>query len=340
MKIILIGNKLESITGDIPDAMGIYDELIKLNHDCFFVHFKNYQEELKNYKEKPDYVFIEKNKNIWAEEIKELKKRFNCPVVYLMQDYISMEEAEKKWKQLAKSVDIWVGKNMTDIGWFKKNNIEHFYWGYDGVIKCFNKIEDKNILKKYPQTPYPDPVPVNFIGNWTHSNFRTRFLYALQKKLPGLIHITTFTVREFREAQHCSDIPGLENVHHPLFGEDFAKIVGQTLINLSIESTQDYGYWSHRIARIMASGGFVMAYYTLGMEKRYYDYVVYFYSVDDCVEKIKYYLNHPQEREVIANKAYWYAHKFLTNKKKIWELLTYLEYYEKKEKNRFLSNNS
>jgi spore maturation protein CgeB len=57
---------------------------------------------------------------------------------------------------------------------------------------------------------------------------------------------------------------------------------------------------------INACGGFQLSYYVEGLERMYSigEEIALFVSTDDLIEKTRYYLNHEEEREVIAKRGY------------------------------------
>jgi len=92
---------------------------------------------------------------------------------------------------------------------------------------------------------------------------------------------------------------------HPFVTEDeFAEVCSSTKITLGINAVNDiqmYASW-RRIVNCMASGAFHLTHYVPGMETVFQNekHLVWFNSVLEATELIKYYLSHDEEREVIA----------------------------------------
>jgi hypothetical protein len=145
--------------------------------------------------------------------------------------------------------------------------------------------------------------------------------------LPGLIHVTTGTVREFETCQG-TDLGTMENIHHPYYGEDFSKLVNITKITLHIPWDVSPGFWSSSVARTMVSGGFVLSPFVPGMEFFFKDNIAYFNTFEEAVEKIKYYLDHGWERILLAEKGRRYAEQYLRPVPRVKELIIYLKNYE------------
>lgn len=98
---------------------------------------------------------------------------------------------------------------------------------------------------------------------------------------------------------------------HPVLGDFYAFAIGNTKINIGLLSEQQEGASSgdkitSRTFQIPASGGFllherteeVLEYYEEGKEIACFD------SIEELVEKIQYYLDNEEERNLIANAGY------------------------------------
>ena len=92
---------------------------------------------------------------------------------------------------------------------------------------------------------------------------------------------------------------------HPFVTEnEFSEVCSSTKITLGINAVNDiqmYASW-RRIVNCMASGAFHLTHYVPGMETLFQNkkHLVWFNSVSEATELIKYYLSHNEEREVIA----------------------------------------
>jgi len=91
-----------------------------------------------------------------------------------------------------------------------------------------------------------------------------------------------------------------------VYGDEFAKKVAQSKICLQFSVDDNtWGYWSNRVGKILTQGGFLLAHYTPGMELFLKDGVEYFRNVEECVEKIKYYLENEEKRKIVAQRGYF-----------------------------------
>lgn len=331
MKIVVIGDNLESATGDIREEVEIMKAINAIGHEAVFINMKEWRMALEL--EHIDYAFVVRNLKFMEQEVQELRNKLKCKILYWQPDYMNFTEpkVKKTWLPVAQEVDLWIGRvsDPKEIMWYKKQKINFHYWNFDVACHIFNMEEANNVQLFYPQTKFPERVPINFIGNWVHDPFRMKFLYNLQQHFPDDLHITTYTLDEYRRGQIAgkSSKYKLKNIHHPLFGRYFNRLVGITDINLAIDWKIAEGYWSPRIARIMCAGGFVLAHYVKGMREVFEDNIVYFNTLDECIEKIKYYQENDKERRRIARRGYQFANKYLRPENRVKDLINYLEKY-------------
>jgi hypothetical protein len=82
----------------------------------------------------------------------------------------------------------------------------------------------------------------------------------------------------------------------------------------------DDEYWSNRVYLITGSGGFLIHPRLKGLEKEWGDNLVYYDNLEDLKEKIKYYLQHPEERRTMKQKEYNYCVKNFTYKHRVEKL--------------------
>ena len=93
--------------------------------------------------------------------------------------------------------------------------------------------------------------------------------------------------------------------------EAASKLYYSSLINIGSNHFPEVeGSVSVRDFKILGSGGFLLTNRVKGMENYFQEGVhcAYYDSVDDCVEKIRYYLDHNDEREEIAANGYKEVH--------------------------------
>lgn len=298
MKIQVIGSLLGYISEDKREDVEVAEELNKIC-DTNIIPFSAIKED-----KSVDVVLI--IKQIYSiGELEIVKKTYpNAKIAYWMPDFCKVETSGY-FQGLVSNIDLYIGRHYYD-SWIRENHIPYFYWNFDVALSIYKKEYNPN----YPLRNLPEVVPVSFVFNWTHNQFRIDITREIQKAFPGQVHIVSFFSNELEAS-------GLENVNGHLFGSEFNYVVHRSKINLSIENSVDPGWWSPRTARIMCAGGFPLVYYIYGMETVFKDYVVYFYSAEDAIGKIKYYLEHEEERKRIAERGYKWANRWLRPKYRV-----------------------
>jgi spore maturation protein CgeB len=76
-------------------------------------------------------------------------------------------------------------------------------------------------------------------------------------------------------------------------------------------------------------GGFLLYRYVPGMELFLRDGCEYFSSIDEAVDKIHYYLEHEDERELIADRGHQIGREKFTSEARVKELMILIDRYLK-----------
>ena len=87
------------------------------------------------------------------------------------------------------------------------------------------------------------------------------------------------------------------------------------VLNDHREDMRHYGFVSNRIYDVTASGGFVLTDYLPEIEQAYGDSVATYKDYDEFKEKLEFYLNHPEERKKMIEKARKITLEHFTNDK-------------------------
>lgn len=314
MKILVIGRQHPVHPDEIMEEAEIAKSLGELENEVGYAHPQNYKEMMGN--DFWDVIFIAKQDLDWEFVFSQKGK---AKIAYWMPDHCYLWEMESKWQQIALEADVWIGCDYGNIQWALDNFVNYFYWKFDVGCSVHQRNTDPVPQQDYSNTPYPDVVPIGFIGNWVHNEFRTNMLKDLQSFFPTDLHITTQSLREMSQKLR------LDNIHNPLFAKSHNALINITKINLCIENTIAYGFWSNRIGKILCAGGFVLAYYIKGMEKVFGDNIEYFTTVGEAVEKINYWLAHDEERIAKAQRSYEFAQTNLRPINRTKELMIYFK---------------
>jgi len=142
------------------------------------------------------------------------------------------------------------------------------------------------------ESPADPQKDVLFVG--TAMDHRVKFLENLVMKrgLPIDLHGGRW---------HRSRIPR-ERLSPAIYGADYAAAIRDHKISLGFVSSSNHDEYTMRSLEIPAAGGFLLAERTPFHQKLFREGVEaeFFSSVDECAEKIHYYLGHDEERKRIA----------------------------------------
>lgn len=327
MKILVIGNSQGTTPDDAREEIEMSNELNRMGHTSVFFDeedFENWNTDIYNF----DFVLVAKNRFIGSKEIEHIKGMTgDVPVIYWMPDYMQMD---RKFVQAfidpMKACDLVLVRQKTELQWFYDNKIRTHYWNFDVDCNIYHPDDDPTVAFKHGgMSPLPNPVPVCFVGNWVHDLDRMKILHEIQQKVD--LHVVTLTMQEYAEGKfegHETQYK-LKNLHNPLYGKYFNRLVGITKINLSLDWINAEGYWSPRTARIMAAGGFALVRENKGMRSVFKDYVDYFSTVDEAVDKINYWLEHEEERKAFAERGRQFANQNLRPENRLSDLINIYE---------------
>ena len=104
---------------------------------------------------------------------------------------------------------------------------------------------------------------------------------------------------------------GLSAAATDVYASEYRKICASAKIILgwNIDPTIDL-YFSNRTWYTLGCGGFLLTAYTPNLEELFGrgEELDWFESVEECCDKIEYYLQHDEERQKIARAGYQFAH--------------------------------
>jgi spore maturation protein CgeB len=168
-------------------------------------------------------------------------------------------------------------------------------------------VSDKN----FDRVILPKKYDVTFFGSCVGQGDRIAWLKEINKQVP----IQVFGWNN--EGWLREEI----NAEPPVYGQAFVQKVAESKIILGFNvNDHTWGYWSNRVGKILTLGGFLLYRYVPGMELFLRDGVEYFSSPNEAVEKIKYYLEHEDEREKIAQRGYEIGRDRFTSESRVKEL--------------------
>ncbi|RME80820.1 MAG: hypothetical protein D6785_09860 [Planctomycetota bacterium] len=117
--------------------------------------------------------------------------------------------------------------------------------------------------------------------------------------------------------------PALQNA----YADDYRRICASAAIILGQNVVERDLFFSNRIWYTLGCGGFFLTTYTPNMEEIFQRgvHLDWFIDLDECKEKIHYYLNHEEERKQIALQGYKLAHEQYSFEKLAQQMLKDLE---------------
>jgi hypothetical protein len=296
MKILSIGNfDRPSWDGSITDENHIADALGELGHNVVRCQWREGISNTNKY----DFILIAQW-NGYGDSLDKLKE-FGCPIVYWAFDY--QADGQEWHEKLIKASDLYLSKRLSD------SKYPNWRWLAQDFAPSF--------LDRNPTEDSYDMADVLFTGSYLDWNVeRTALLQTIDEE---------FDLRVYSATPNGWIESGLRNVNGPVMDHLLPQIYSTAKIIVSVDLFNEAGYWSDRNAQIMACGGFTLFWHVPMSESVFKDGVAYFYSIEDCMKKIRYYLDNSQERERISTRGYELAHSNLMVKNRVKELLVIVE---------------
>ena len=321
MKINFVGSFGSGYVGEVADETHLCNELEALGHKVHRIPRDIWRGHCLRETPGTDWPMITDNIkadiNIvckWphfdsADFINILRHRSEAPVFYWVWDYM-WDQGVPPWNlEMAKAADLYLSN---EAGVFAKyyQDVKAYYFPFDVADKKFDKVPVLN-----------QPYNVTFFGSYLGQGDRVQWLRKIQEQVD--VKIFSWNHEEWKKI-------GFMDAEPAVYGEEFAKKVAQSKIILGFNVNDHcWGYWSNRVGKVLCCGGFLMYRFTPGMELFLRDGVEYFSSPDEAVKKIKYYLEHKHERDLIANKGYKIARERMTSHQRIKDLVILMERYLK-----------
>lgn len=294
MRILSIGNFTTGWDGSICDEEHIAKSLEQMGHEV-----TRTQRDGEHYYHSPssrwDFILIAQWDGYPPNMIKMYKHETNGPIVYWAFDY--QADGQEWHERLVKEADLYLSKRIAD------SKYKNWRW----LSQDFSP----EFLGHGPKAEqYMDVLFTGSYLPWAHE--RNDTLRAIDANFNLVIH-------------SINAWEGFKDVRGPVMDEGLVQLYTRAKINISIDHTLEAGYWSDRNAQIMACGGFVLFRHIPLSEARFQDKVAYFYSIDDCLEKIKLYLDSSLKRDIISSQGHIYAKQNLMVKHRVRDLLTLVE---------------
>jgi hypothetical protein len=304
MKICLIGNFTSSY-GQICDERWIAESLEQLGHTVVRINRENYAADIDQYETlHVDATIFFKWRGFVPEDIKLWRETVGGTILAWTFDFMPIHDY---FFPVLREVDLWLGEELGLLPRWKEMGINFHYFPNHAV--------PPQIFKKLPSEKEYDVV---FTGTHFATGGRVDLLKEVDKH---------FNLHVFGNGSEgwATDV---KHAHPAMFDDGLSELIAKSKIMLGINiENNTWGYWSIRAAQVMMSGGFMLQKYVPGMEKELKDGVEYFQDAKECIEKIRYYLDHEEERELIAFRGQAIALSEMTNQARSRELVTLLKNY-------------
>ena len=301
-KISMMGNFGKSY-GQTCDENFIKDALGDLGHEVFENQIVS----------NVDLILMFKSNKYGVQHVKEWRTKTNAPVFILSFDFMKRFE----WFfPIAKECDLWLGEEEGLKEEWKQRGLPFYQFPNHAVNpKVFYPMD---LLKEYD---------VSFFGT-PYFQERTDMLKAIEN---AGFNLYIFGNNPSEWKQH-----GFKNVMGSAFDEKLSEMVAKSRIVVGISNTLCEGYYSIRPSQVMLCKGFMIDRFCPYMEKELKDGCEYWNTHEELIEKIRYYLEHENERLAIAEKGYQIAINNLTNKQRCKELVILFERFKQLGKEKFL----
>lgn len=323
LRINFIGSFTQGFLGETADELVLSNALIDLGHEVTRVPRDIWKAHCEGEQTGADWV-LPKPADIniickWHHFVdgrycRMLREETGAPVFYWTWDYMKWPDPPIWHLLMAEHADLHLTNEggYKELGLMYQNTIKPYYFPMD--------VADSQYLTWANIQPAMEKkYPVAFFGSWIGEGVRQTFLTEINKEFP----VTAFS-------WNYKDWPKEFATHPAVYGHDFNREVGLSKICLQMSVYDDcWGYWSNRTGKTLLAGGFLLARYTPGMELFLRDGVEYFRTVDEAKEKIKYYLEHDEERRQVAKRGWEIGKDRFTSHARMKELTILINRYLK-----------
>jgi len=243
---------------------------------------------------KPDLIFCSRTRAL-IEEVEKIKQQFN-PIICMWNT--DTRRKINKWQHLfplIKLCDYHFVVDMKSIPQWRKINPNTFWLPQGLQNEVYNKPKE---ITDEDEARYA--CDVSFAGELKHSTHKHRVHYLEAIKQMG-VKLNLWG---------CRGNPRVYNEEHN-------KMVSLSKINLCCSAflgvSEATLYVSVRNYKILGAGGFALELYRGGIYEIFPKNVIKCYTnPGDIAEKVRYWLDHDQERQQVADTAYKWVHENAT----------------------------
>ncbi len=185
-----------------------------------------------------------------------------------------------------------------------------------------------------PTRPRVVRYPLGFFGSGYAYRHRWEILVALAQHFPLTIWGHNWDRYDCPfDGDRCLSREEWDTLRHklpppraPVYNEDLGQRLSETAITLGIGVPGVRLYFSNRVWLTLGWGGFLLQEYVEGLEELFenHRHLVWYRSVEEAIDLIRWYLQRPGSREKIALSGYRRVHRFHTYDHRIRRILTSL----------------
>lgn len=240
--------------------------------------------------------------------IEYLRSLSDAPVFYWVWDSVDLGI---EWhRKMAQAADLYLSGELGRAKEFREHGIKFYYFQMDVV-------EELPIFRGV--TAFGKSYDVVYLGSCDNQNGRIDLLKAINKEIP---------IQVFGHDWNIWQEQGF-TAKPAVYGEEANKVIGQAKIVLGTSCDPHlYGYWSNRVGRVLYARGKLLQQYTPGMENFLHDWVEYYSTPEEAIEKIRKLLPNLHRGRAEYNRL------LFTSNQKIRDLLILIERYLKEDNGR------
>jgi hypothetical protein len=320
MKILFIGNYQQGPGGEAADETHLARELETIGHEVYKVPRDEWREYVledcpqNKYKVpegiKYDIALIAKWHHFTGRHVRAIKQLYGCPVFFWTWDHMVDGGAPEWHLDMAQSADLYLSGELGSASYYRQRAVNFYYFQFD---VCDDQYYPMPLFK-----PEEKKYDVVFLGSCTNQNRRLDILKAINERVK--IKVFGYDYEEWIK-QGFDASPAV-------YGEAFNRVIAQSKIVLGTSACVDnFGYWSNRVGKVLYAGGFLLQWYTPGMELFLADCVEYFSTSEEAVNKIQHYLVSPEEIVGFQERNFSYGRNRWTSNYKVRQLAILMQRY-------------
>lgn len=274
MIINFVGNFTNGYSGEVADETHIARSLEELGHTVVRIPRDEWREHVLQGNIYPDLpADLHADINIickWhhffdGRFIEALRDTSEAPVFYWVWDSIDLGI---DWHRLmAQEADLYLSGELGRAEEFRKLVIPFYYFQFDCVDGAIPAMHSSR--REYG---------IIYVGSYDNQRGRMDVLREINKATP--IHVWGNGWDKWEKDNFIC--------HEPLYGEAINEVISKSLIVLGTSCDPHlFGYWSNRVGRVLRNGAYLLQQYAPGMESFLHDWVEYFSTPQEAIDKIR-----------------------------------------------------